>query len=76
MKHFPNPVSDFFNISTTNLNDVTILITDLNGKALIKIKSARSWESIDVNSFTNGTYIYTLIDKKGNIVFKDKFIKI
>lgn len=60
---FPNPTSDYINISTTGQLDYQVSLFDLQGKVLhLSFNS----ESINIRDFTNGTYVLEIQDLKTN----------
>jgi hypothetical protein len=69
-KIFPNPTSDYINISSEKrISEVSI--SDLSGK---QIKSLKNEEKISVQNLTSGTYIIQIKNSDGT-VSSQKFIK-
>ena len=68
---YPNPTTDFIQISDVNLNNATTLIFDINGKRVrnYAIQNNR----INVTKLASGTYFLNI--QEGNNLFKNKFIK-
>jgi Secretion system C-terminal sorting domain len=66
IKLFPNPTSDYINISMSNGNQITkAILYDLNGKQVYQ--STNQLEKINISSFSIGTYLLLLETKKGSI---------
>ncbi|NOY46737.1 MAG: T9SS type A sorting domain-containing protein [Chlorobi bacterium] len=66
IKLFPNPTSDYINISMPNGNQITnAVLYDLNGKQVYQ--STNQLEKINISSFSIGTYLLLLETKKGSI---------
>lgn len=59
LKISPNPASDFLQIEMINLNskDFSFIITDMNGRTLIKSKNEKQ---INVSQLENGIYLGTM----------------
>ena len=68
---FPNPTSDFLNISSPNISGNKIEIFDSSGRLVLKKKIDPHLEiiSINVKKLTSGIYFYKIGD------FNSKFIK-
>lgn len=71
---FPNPTSDFINISTNNLYVIdTISVVDMSGKEVL-VKSISSTSTIlDISSISEG--VYFIITTSGGLNSKHKFVK-
>lgn len=72
----PNPNNGRFSIqSTTNITDITIL--DITGRIVYRpqVNGTRKHSTIDISSFTSGTYILRLTDTHGKRFFKKVVIK-
>ena len=73
---YPNPTSDFIHIknNTLNLEDVTLSLTDINGRILYNQNaiSLGSDFTIPVNGFSRGLYVLTI--KSGNNQKNQKII--
>jgi len=77
-KFFPNPVKDDIFIKTENLKyDYGVLeIVDIHGKLKTqKLIGENKLIKIDVSSFSDGMYFYTIKNEKGEIMVSEKFIK-
>ena len=70
---YPNPVSDVLNINSANSANLTITITDLNGREIISAKGDSESLSIDLSSLSAGMYLLKLND--GNKTEIRKLIK-
>lgn len=77
-KLWPNPSNSILNLSykTISNQDVSLSISDLQGRLVfnksIKNPSSEINESIDVSSFSKGTYILSI--KEGTNIFNHKII--
>lgn len=72
-KVFPNPAQTTINISSTLNRHPSIIIYDLDGRAVIHTSLTGSNKSIDLSSIPNGIYLMRIIEsKKSRSV---KFIK-
>jgi hypothetical protein len=75
---YPNPVKNEIYITTANLdfNVGLIQIFDFQGKMITQeqIKSKEPVK-IDVSTFSDGFYIYSLKNESGNMISSGKFIK-
>lgn len=69
---YPNPASNFLNISNSNDELTTYQVYSVEGK-LIKQGEFMSSLQIDLNLYSSGTYLIKLISK--NKVYQQKFIK-
>ncbi len=66
IKLFPNPTSDYINISIPNGNQITkAVIYDLNGKQVYKTNT--HLEKINISNFSKGIYLLILETEKGSI---------
>lgn len=77
-KFYPNPVKDDIYIKTENLKyDYGVLeIVDIQGKLKTqKLIGENKLIKIDVSSFADGMYFYTIKNEKGEIMVSEKFIK-
>lgn len=64
---FPNPVKNQLTFRQVNqLREIQIELYDLNGKKVLDHFSNQSEQNIDVGFLAKGTYVYRLIDAKGN----------
>jgi endoglucanase len=77
-KFYPNPVKDDIYIKTENLKyDYGVLeIVDIQGKLKTqKLIGENKLIKIDVSSFADGMYFYTIKNEKGEVMVNEKFIK-
>jgi len=72
---FPNPASDFVNITTTGLaQDLKLFVYDMNGKQIMaKVITGNSY-LLDVTTLPNGVY-GVVIQDNFNPIHRSKFIK-
>jgi hypothetical protein len=74
----PNPASDYVDFIVHNKDNqkeivaMTLYLYDLNGKEVIKKKINNNRLRIDVQSYTDGMYIYVIRNNKNEVLFKDK----
>ena len=57
---YPNPTSDFLNIEMEEMGEATIRIYSVNGSLVKEDVLNGSHNSINVNTFSNGNYFYTI----------------
>ena len=70
---YPNPANQLLNVKIENLNYVStsiLEIYDMQGKLIKQIKNIEADNSIDVSSFSKGSFILSLKNKKGEIESK------
>ena len=71
---YPNPASDMITISTAeNIDGYRAVICDISGKIVSVNNLAGKATTINVSELSNGTYIYRIADKSGNILKQDRF---
>ena len=66
--YFPNPVSDQLYIQ--NLENVElerVMLFDVAGRNLASFRPENIYLTIDMSSYTKGTYLITLVDRAGNV---------
>jgi len=68
---YPNPTTEFINVSNVNFNNATTLIFDINGKKIHNYAIENN--HINVTKLASGTYFLNI--QEGNKLFKHKFIK-
>jgi|GEM_PF-339423 len=73
---YPNPVVDLLTINLADSKDLTLEITDLNGKIVVEkmIIKANSTSTIDTKPWHTGVYIVKMVDKNGAIIIR-KIVK-
>lgn len=69
----PNPATDFVTIliDDNNVNNATVLISDLSGKKVYESKNKQLMSSgieLNVSDFSKGMYLVTIQTEKGNVV--------
>lgn len=77
-KFYPNPVKDDIYIKTENLKyDYGVLeIVDIQGRLKTqKLIGENKLIKVDVSSFSDGMYFYTIKNEKGEVMVSEKFIK-
>lgn len=72
---FPNPTSDFVNLSVEKFEGLTLQIYDAAGKLVEQTELSQSLTSFKVSHYSNGTYLLTLTHKKDKKVKAYKIIK-
>jgi Periplasmic copper-binding protein (NosD) len=77
----PNPVQEQLNVflsKTEERNGSKIVIQNLYGQIMQMqpIQEGAMFSNLIVNGLSNGTYFCILLDTKGNIIAREKFIKI
>jgi hypothetical protein len=70
---FPNPAVEWVRFDCTNIapGEYTLKIFNIIGKVVWKEKYALSGNRsirLELNNFKKGTYLYSLVDSKGNII--------
>lgn len=69
----PNPVKENFTVDFRG-NDLSLTITDINGRLLMNRNKLTSGELVDVSSFNTGLYFVRITDKNG-VSKVGKFVK-
>jgi len=62
IKVYPNPVQDDFRITSENTNKAYLILTDMNGRSILKQEYLNSNESVDVSFLVPGNYILTFMN--------------
>ena len=71
---FPNPASDMITVSSDeNADGYRMVISDINGKLVSANELSGQRTNISLTDLANGTYIYRIADKTGNILKQDRF---
>ncbi|MBQ0788441.1 MAG: T9SS type A sorting domain-containing protein [Oceanihabitans sp.] len=73
IKIFPNPVHNILNIELNSIEDASVLVIDLNGRAVLNTKYASNSKSINVTKLEAGVYFLKL--HANNRMTTKKFIK-
>lgn len=67
---FPNPTQDKINI--TSPIPVNVIVNDALGKMVLTMDNATE---VDMSKFADAVYMFTITDKEGNILRRDRIIK-
>lgn len=70
---FPNPANNVINFDLSDANARSIQIFDMTGKLVNTVDVRNSFETVNVNSLSNGLYIYKINDINGATIKTDKF---
>jgi len=71
---YPNPTKTQLNIEVFgNTHDTQIKLTSLSGEEVFTVPFSKT---IDVSNVEQGMYLLTLIDKNGNVLNTEKFVKL
>lgn len=70
---FPNPTTSFVTISSTEIDDFEVQITDLSGKKVSTQNVVSNQTEIDFSNYANGVYMLSIL--KNNQVQTFKIIK-
>lgn len=62
---YPNPATTMLNLSSTEMMDFTICITDITGRVVLREKVLDSFYPVDVSSLTSGIYLLRLETPEG-----------
>lgn len=65
---FPNPSSSFVTFSADNLPDGSVMIYDVTGKLVDKATLSNKPAVLNVADYSNGLYIYKVINGRGDAV--------
>jgi hypothetical protein len=71
---YPNPVSNYINFSTDNLSQKNILVYDITGKLVDKQNFNSGKLKLDVSSYNNGFYLYSILNNNGEVLKTNKFV--
>ena len=71
---YPNPATTTLNLSSTEMMDFTICITDVTGRVIMREKILDSFYPVDVSNLTSGIYLLRLETPEGAIK-SIKFVK-
>jgi hypothetical protein len=71
-KVFPNPASDYAQISYNSTDAITIQITDLSGRILSSKNYQASDNIIETSDLANGMYFISLLNEKNTIIQTQK----
>lgn len=62
---YPNPATTILNLSSTEMMNFTICITDVTGRVVLREKILDSFYPVDVSSLTSGIYLLRLETPEG-----------
>lgn len=62
---YPNPTTTVLNLSSTEMMDMTVSITDITGKVIMREKILDSFYPIDVSNLTSGIYLLRMETPEG-----------
>ena len=62
---YPNPATTTLNLSSTEMMDFTISVTDVTGRVVLREKVLDSFYPVDVSSLTSGIYLLRLETPEG-----------
>ncbi len=76
----PNPAHDFilFNSNDLKMDDYSLTISNLAGQLILRElidNSDLSGYKLDISGLSDGIYFYQILDKKGQLISGDKFVK-
>ncbi len=78
VKIFPNPTNSELNIKNENNNLFeSIEIRNISNGKIVKrtnVNSKKSNIKLDIKGLKQGHYVLTVLDKKGNVIFKDHLL--
>jgi len=72
---FPNPTSEFVNLTVEKFDGVTLRLFDVAGKQLKQVPLNSTQTSISVLEYAEGTYLLTLENKASKKIKTFKIIK-
>jgi len=66
LKVFPNPTQNIVNVEwqTEKTRALTLQITDMQGKTLLRRKTTNTSEQLDISAFADGLYILKISDNR------------
>lgn len=71
---YPNPATNFITVSSDeNTEGFRAVVSDISGKIVSVNELSGNKTMINVSGLANGTYIYRIADKTGNILKQDRF---
>lgn len=72
---FPNPTSEFVNLTVDKYEDLTLRLFDATGKLIKELSLKQSLTSVKVSEYADGTYLLTLTHKEDKKIKTFKIIK-
>ena len=77
VSHFklgPNPASDHLEIQNVQNSKALFILYDVTGRKLEESKIENASNNVDLHSFSNGMYIYTLTDENNKALQSGKVV--
>ena len=74
LKLYPNPVVDYLYIEHLQTQNTIIILYNSFGQCVLQEQLATSNTTLNIQSFKQGMYYYTLINNKGKVI-SGKFVK-
>lgn len=71
---FPNPVSDILNIAISNSQNLTLEITDTEGRSILKSELNQKNNIVRLDQLDTGIYFASLSDRKQSYLLTKKFV--
>ncbi|HOL75075.1 MAG TPA: C25 family peptidase C-terminal domain-containing protein, partial [Bacteroidales bacterium] len=62
---YPNPTSDFITIELSKITKSSLRVYSLDGRQIINLDFSSDKMTLDVSTFTSGTYLLQIINEKG-----------
>ncbi len=75
LRLFPNPTTDFINITTQSRNGYQATIYSITGQQIMSRTFTTSENRLDVSRFSNGMYLLEIVDQDTNTRSIQRFIK-
>ncbi len=72
IKVFPNPTNDVLNLTFEGEN-FTVQVSDLLGRTVLEGKNEKV---LNVSALPTGQYLLRILDQKGKLVAREKFVKV
>ena len=71
----PNPAASFITLQVTGDNGWQVMISDLYGNRRIQVAATGNNQRIAVAGLNTGTYVLHILDRSGNAIATEKFMK-
>ncbi len=71
---YPNPAKETLHVKSVGINISRLEIVDVVGKTVASIEVNGDNSTIDVSSFTTGSYFYKAVDTNGNVISTERLI--
>ena len=75
IKIYPNPVKNQIQIIVKNLETATLNVYDLEGKIVYSGEIKNENSIIDFTKFSNGIYLFKIINENGDVLKTEKVVK-